>query len=65
VKIHITIIIVIIGPIVMYGCEGWTMSEHMEALKSMGKKDLKEGVRPENGHKWMENLHKQGITISK
>jgi hypothetical protein len=37
----------IIRPIVVYGCEGWTMSEHMEeAVKSLGKKDFKEGIRP-------------------
>jgi hypothetical protein len=28
----------------------------------MGKKDLKEGIQPENGHKWMENVYKQVIT---
>jgi hypothetical protein len=26
--------------------------------QSMGKNDLKEDIRPEEGHKWMENLYK-------
>jgi hypothetical protein len=30
----------------------------------MGMKDLKEGIRPKKGHKWMKNLYKQGITRS-
>jgi hypothetical protein len=30
----------------------------------MGKEDLKEGIRTEKGHKWMENSYKQGITRS-
>jgi hypothetical protein len=35
-----------ISPIVMYGCEGWTMSGHMEESQSMGKKDFKDGIWP-------------------
>jgi hypothetical protein len=51
-KIHRTVI----RPVVMCGCKGWTMSEHNGGgSQSMGKKDLKEGTRPEKGHKWMEN----------
>jgi hypothetical protein len=47
-KIYITII----RPSVMYGCEGWTMTEHNgRGYQSMGKKDLKEGVRPEKEYK--------------
>jgi hypothetical protein len=30
----------------------------------MGKKDLKEGIRPKKGHKWIENSYKQGTTRS-
>jgi hypothetical protein len=55
----------VIRAIVMYGCDGLAVSKHMEeALKSMGKNDLKEGIWPEKGHNWMENSYKQGITRS-
>jgi hypothetical protein len=28
----------------------------------MEKKDLKEGIRTKQGHKWIENSYKQGTT---
>jgi hypothetical protein len=37
----------IIGPIVMYGCEGWTMSKHMEeALRAWKRKILRKAYGP-------------------
>jgi hypothetical protein len=54
----------IIRPIIMYGCEGWTMSEHMEeALRVWERKILREVYGLERDT-WIENLYKQGITRS-
>jgi hypothetical protein len=40
----------IIRPIVIYGCEGWTMSEHMEeALRVWERKTLKKVYSPKTG----------------
>jgi hypothetical protein len=47
----------IIRPIVTYGCEGGMdyVRTHGGRLQSMVTKDLKEGILPEKGHKWIEN----------
>jgi hypothetical protein len=54
----------LIRPTVMYGYEGRTMSEHMEEALRVWERRILRVYRPEKGHKWMENLYKQGITRS-
>jgi hypothetical protein len=35
----------------------------VQTWRRLRKKDLKQGIRPEKGHKWMENSYKQGRYI--
>jgi hypothetical protein len=42
----------VIRPVVMYGCEGWTMSEHMEeALRAWERKILRKVYGPKRDTK--------------
>jgi hypothetical protein len=54
----------IIRPIVMYGCEGWTMSEHMEEALRVWEREILREVYGLKRDTWIENSYKQGITRS-